>query len=95
MVYVTNEVYPYYVLFYKTEVQIQCQKEFPVVLMSRGGQKVLTMQEIMQKKPCTIFNIVHKSRCNLRSDIDGKLKRCKRSSYRSSHDLAQIRSANF
>ena len=27
MVYVTNEVYQYYVLFYKTEVQIQCQKE--------------------------------------------------------------------
>jgi len=27
MVYVTNEVYQYYMLFYKTEVQIQCQKE--------------------------------------------------------------------
>ena len=27
MVYVTNEVNQYYVLFYKTEIQIQCQKE--------------------------------------------------------------------
>jgi len=63
-------------LFYKTEVQIQCQKERKI-------------------KPCTILNIVHKSRCNLHSDMDGKLKRCKRSSYRSSHNLAQIRSANF
>jgi len=31
MVYVTNDVYQYYVLFYKTEVQIQCQKESTIL----------------------------------------------------------------